>query len=125
MFDYLLNYGVEKTTFNYEDVDIDDRLQLQSQINGVRKNYHKSLVLLDDIQNKFLETQSELSRRSKELLSNNSGVRNNVLFSSDDKYVELEAKLEALKIGLSMVNSQIEYYKNDLRILNSVFYNKF
>ena len=98
---------------------------MQSQINGVRKNYHKSLVLLDDIQNKFLETQSELSRRSKELLANNSGVRNNVLFSSDDKYLELEAKLEALKIGLSMVNSQIEYYKNDLRILNSVFYNKF
>lgn len=125
MLDYLVNYGIQKTNIDFDDIDINDRLQLQEQINTVRSNYKKLLNLLDDIQGKYLECSNDLSARTKELIISNEGVKNNSMFMMDDAYMVLEAKQEALKTGMSMVNSQIEYCKSDLRILNSVFYNKF
>lgn len=125
MFDYLINYGIQKTTIDYFDLDVNDRLQLEGQINLVRKNYNKLLTLLDDIQGKYLDCTAKLSKRAKELIGEGTGTRNNNIFMSDDDYVSLEAEQQALKSGMNMINAQIDYCKNDLRILNSVFYNKF
>lgn len=126
MFDYLMNYGVKNFSSKYEEVDINDRLVLQDQINEVRKNYFDLLSLLDEVQSKYLECTKNLSKRTKELIKENAEIKvTNSIFSSDVEYVQLEAEQQALKAGMSMINNQIDYYKNDLRILNSVFYNKF
>lgn len=125
MLDYLINYGVKKHNMDYQDIDINDRLALQDQINEVRKNYSKLLNLLDDVQSKYLDCNSRLAKKSKEIIIEAQGTRSNAAFSSNDEYLEIEAEQQALKSGISMINAQIDYCKNDLRILNSVFYNKF
>lgn len=125
MFEYLTNYGVQRYEIDYSDLDINDRLMLQNQINDVRKSYFKLLKLLDDIQSKYLQCTAKLSKRSKEIIASNENIRGNSAFNSDDEYIALEAEQQALKNGMSMVNAQIDFCKNDLRILNSVFYNKF
>lgn len=127
MLDYLVNYGVKKHSVNYEDIDVNDRLALQDQINEVRRNYSNLLKLLDDVQGKYLDCKNRLSRKSKEIISDCKvqGIRANEVFATDDDYLSLEAEEQALKSGLQMINNQIEYCKSDLRILNSVFYNKF
>lgn len=125
MFEYLTNYGIKKYDTNYTELDINDRLELQSQINDARKNYYKLLSLLDEVQQKYLLTSTKLSKRSKEIIQNNISIRSNNAFNSDDEYVALEVECQALKAGMNMINAQIDFCKNDLRILNSVFYNKF
>lgn len=125
MLDYLVNYGVQRHNFDYQDIDINDRLMLQEQINTVRSNYSKLLTLFDSIQSKYLDCTAKLAKKSKEIIGESQGVRNNTAFSTNDEYLELEAEQLALKSGMNMVNAQIDYCKNDLRILNSVFYNKF
>lgn len=125
MLDYLINYGVERHVVDYQDIDINDRLMLQEQINTVRKSYSKLLALLDDIQGKYLDVTSRLASKSKEIITEYQGSRTNIAFNTNDDYIELEAEQQALKSGMNMINAQIDYCKNDLRILNSVFYNKF
>lgn len=122
MFEYLTHYGVQKQQMNYRDIDINDRLLLEEQINESRKQYSNLLNLLDEIQGKYIQCSAQMAIRSKEIIS--AGGKNSA-FSTDDNYIELEAEMTALKSGMNMVNANIEYCKNDLRILNSVFYNKF
>lgn len=126
MLEYLVNYGVSKKNLEYFDLDVTDKLQLQEQINNARKNYHELLILLDKVQHKYLECSAKLAKKAKELIENNdSSVRTNILFSTNEEYLAIEAEQQALKAGINMINNQIDYYKNDLRILNSIFYNKF
>lgn len=125
MLDYLINYGVKRHEFNYDDIDINDRLALQDQINTVRRNYSQLLSLLDDVQGKYLDCNARLAKKSKEIINEAQGSRTNAVFATNDEYLELEAEQQALKSGMNMINAQIDYCKNDLRILNSVFYNKF
>ena len=125
MFDYLINYGVKRHQFDYEDLDVNDRLMLQDQINKVRRDYSTLLNLLDEIQGKILECNKNISIRTKELIANSDGGRVNNLLNNDDEYIALEAEQQALKAGSIMVNNQIEFCKSDIRLLNSVFYNKF
>lgn len=125
MLDYLINYGVQRHNFDYQDIDINDRLALQDQINEVRKNYSKLLSLLDDVQGKYLDCAARLAKKSKEIISEYEGARTNAAFNTNDEYLMLEAEQQALKNGMNMINAQIDYCKSDLRILNSVFYNKF
>lgn len=125
MFEYLINYGIKANEVNYEDVDINDRLHLEEQINMVRKNYHSLLTLVDEINDSILQCSRKMSQLTKELMLKNEGTSVNRLLSSDEKYIEYEAKLQALKVGLNSANNLIDYCKNDLRVLNSVFYNKF
>lgn len=125
MLDYLTNYGIQKHSIDYEDIDINDRLLLQDQINQARKNYSKLLSLLDDVHNKYLICIEKIAKRSKDVIGQNSGTRLNNAFSTDDEYLTLDAEAQALKSGMTMINAQIDFYKNDLKILNSVFYNKF
>lgn len=125
MLDYLINYGVETKSLEYEDIDVNDRLLLQDQINTARKNYARCLKLLDEIQGKYVGCSKELTKRVKQISMNATTSRLNTALQNDDKYIELESEQTAYKIGIDMVKNQIDYYKNDLRILNSVFYNKF
>lgn len=125
MLEYLIDYGIQKQPMEFEELDINDRMELQHQINSTRKSYLKLLNLYNDIQGKFIDANSELSQRTKDLISNSDGQRGNKIFNTDQEYIKLEAKIDALKAGMGMVQSQIDYYKSDLRILNSVFYNKF
>lgn len=125
MLDYLINYGVETKSLEYEDIDVNDRLLLQDQINTARKNYARCLKLLDEIQGKYVECSKELTKRVKQISMDPATSRLNTALQNDDKYIELESEQTAYKIGIDMVKNQIDYYKNDLRILNSVFYNKF
>ena len=125
MLEYLINYGVKKHTVDHSDIDINDRLALQDQINQVRRNYSDLLSLFDDVQSKSLDCTARLSRKSKEIISEGQGTRNNAAFITNDEYLEIDAEMQALKSGMTMINAQIDFCKNDLRILNSVFYNKF
>ncbi len=125
MFDYLINYGVQKHSFDYSDIDVNDRMALQDQINNVRRNYSQLLILLDDIQGKIINCNNEISQIIKQVSVENGSSRLNSILNQNEEYVKLDAELQALKTGASMVNAQIDFYKNDLRILNSVFYNKF
>lgn len=128
MLNYLIKYGIDNqnNSTDIEDLDVNDRLVLQEQINRTRKNQFKLIKLTDDIQNKILDTQIEIRKLTSDIISNNDGSKTrNDLFNTNDEYLELEAKLDALKSGLNIVNQQIDMCKSDLRILNSVFYNKF
>lgn len=128
MLDYLINYGVKRHNVEYMDVDVNDRLALQDQINRVRKEYNQLLFLLDDIEGKLLDCNRRLRERTKEIIDNcvNKGEKaTTATYSSDDIYTAIETERDALKTGASMVSNHIDYCKNDLRILNSVFYNKF
>lgn len=125
MLDYLINYGIKNHTISYEELDVIDKMQLQDQINKVRKEYYDLLKLLDEVQSKNLEITKKLSNRSKKLISENITSRTNVILNSDDEYIELESEQLALKSGISMINNQLEFCKTDLKILQSVFYNKF
>lgn len=127
MFEYLVNYGLNNHVSDYEDLDVNDRLMLQEQINQVRKRYYELLQLLDEVNEKIITNEKQLSIKSKEIIekSKEEGIRTNELFQTDEDYISIEAEHNALKAGIQMIYNQIEYYKNDLRILNSVFYNKF
>lgn len=127
MFEWLTNYGVQQHSFEHRDLNIDDRLQLQDQINEVRRNYHDTLVLMDSVQGMQNEVAREVASAVKRITaaSVESGTRVNVLLSEDEEYLELDARQKALDAALRMINAQLEYWKNDLRILNSVFYNRF
>ena len=127
MLNYLIKYGIScQNNDDFNDLDINDRLVLQEQINRVRKNQMKLIKLTDDIQDKIINVQNEIRQLTSEIVKNNPDTRNrNDLFNTNDDYLELEAQLDAFKSGLSIVNQQIDMCKSDLRILNSVFYNKF
>lgn len=127
MLNYLIKYGVHcQNNDDFNDLDINDRLVLQEQINRVRKNQMKLIKLTDDIQDKIINVQNEIRQLTSEIVKNNPDTRNrNDLFNTNGDYLELEAQLDAFKSGLSIVNQQIDMCKSDLRILNSVFYNKF
>ena len=127
MLNWLVNYGIKQHSIDYEEIDINDRLRLQEQINDVRKNWYELLKLLDDIQSKYNEVSVEISNLVKDLTeeSMRTGVRLNQLLSTNDRYIALESKQKALSAGMTMVNNQIDFCRNDLRILNNVFYNKF
>lgn len=127
MTDWLVQYGIKRHKVDYDEIDVNDRLRLEEQINASRKNWHELLSLLDDIQGKYVEINLEISNLVKNVTEESieSGIRLNQLLSINDKYITLEAQQKALSAGMSMVNNQIDFCKNDLRILNSVFYNKF
>lgn len=125
MLDYLINYGIETNKQKYSDLDINDRMALENQINGVRKNYFDLLNLMDQVQAKILDVNRKISQRVKEITSESNGNRINSILSADDIYIALEAERDALKSGMNMISSQLDFYKSDLRMLNSVFYNKF
>ena len=73
------------------------------------------------------EVSVEINNIVKELTENavKNGTRLNQELSTNDEYIQLEAEQKALTVGVSLINGQIDYCKNDLRILNSVFYAKF
>lgn len=125
MFDYLKNYAVKSPKLEFSEIDINDRLRLQDQINLARKNYYDLLSLFDNVQQLYLECGKELSTRYKQIVNESETKITNATLSADDAYSELEYKQQALKVGLSEISMQIDYYKNDLRILNSIFYNKY
>ena len=127
MLNWLVSYGVEQHKINYDELDVNDRTLLQEQINKSRKSWHQLLELLYDIQGKYMEVTREISEIAKRATERaaTENTRVNTLLSSDNEYVALEAQQKALAAGMSMINQQIDFCKNDLRILNSVFYNKF
>lgn len=125
MFEYLKKYGVKTPQIEFDEIDINDRLRLQDQINLTRRNYNSLLKLFDQVQQEFLEVGVQMSKRYKEI--NNESVERvtNSTLNMDDLYTELEFKQQALKSGLAEIQMSIEFCKSDLRVLNSVFYNKF
>lgn len=125
MFEYLKKYGVKSTQIEFDEIDINDRLRLQDQINLVRRNYHSLLKLHDSVQADYLKTSEEMSKRYKTINQESLERVTNTTLNMDDEYTELEYKQQALKSGLSEIQMMIEFCKSDLRILNSVFYNKF
>lgn len=127
MLEWLSSYGVKRFECKKCDLDVNDRLALQDQINRVRSELHQLLELMDEVQGKYVEIAAQIAVETKRITEQAalSGQRANTLFATDQNYLELEAKQKALSAGLSMINQQVDFYKNDLRILNSVFYNKF
>lgn len=127
MINYLTKYGITEHKNEFEELDINDRMELESQINGVRQRYHKLLNVMDSIDTQILENQYNISKLSKKVIEQAriENKRPNDLFSVDDEYLELEFERDALKTGKEMIVSQINFVNNDLRILNSAFYNKF
>ena len=127
MYEWLTNYGVKQHAVKYEEVDVNDRTMLQDQINEARRDWHQLLVLLDDIQGKYIEVSREIANLVKRLTeeSMKENTRLNSLLATNDEYIALEAQQKALAAGISMVREQMDFSKNDLKILNSVFYQKF
>lgn len=126
MIDYLINYGVNQHTPNVVDLDITDKMRLESQINEARKGYADMLRLLDDVQTQLTDTNREIAKRSKELIASNTSYgRVSALLNADQQYVELTAKAEAFSSALKMISQWIDFYKSDLGILRSSLYNKF
>lgn len=128
MLEYLVNYGINRHNVDYEDVDVNDRMALQDQINEKRREYHQLLELLDSIQDETIKCNRKLKEKTKEIIDDCTAKGERITsatYSSDDDYLELETEKEALRMGANMVSNWIDFCKNDLRILNSVFYNKF
>lgn len=127
MMESLMNYGVNTHKFEIQDLDVNDRLALEDQINFARRKYAELIGVLDDVQQKMVENNKSLSERSTFLSEKaiNEGTPVSKLINADSEYQTYDAKQVAFKTGLNIVTEQMDFYKNDLRILNSVFYNKF
>ena len=127
MLNYLLAYGVSQKAPRFEEIDINDKMALESQINTTRKNYFDLLKLMDEIDGKLLEVKQKISAKSKTVIEDakKQGVRPNELYSTDEDYLKLDFEREALMAGKEMISKQITFIQSDLRILNSTFYNKF
>ena len=131
MFNFLENYGVkvssELSNQEFDEVDIIDKLKLGDQINSCRKRHNDLISLMEEINVSLLDVSAQITLLTKEIVeeSKATGVRANDIFNTNDKYIELTVKKEALRVGLSMVNESLDFVKTDLRILNSTMYNKF
>lgn len=127
MLNYLMAYGVSAKAPRFEEIDINDKIAMEDQINGIRSDYFKLITLMDELDGKILDVKKRIKIKSKYIIekARSEGLKPNELFSTDDEYIELEYELEALKAGKEMVASQISFAQNDLRILNSTFYSKF
>ena len=53
-FGWLALYGIQRHQFNFEDIDIADKLMLQGQINARRKEWHELILILDEVQGKLI-----------------------------------------------------------------------
>lgn len=130
MMQWLVQYGVDRQK-NFEvrmdDIDIHDKLQLEDQINVMRKNCKQLLALMDDIQGQLVDVKRKIALRVKDLTleSKKSGERLNALLAVDDQWIELDATRDALSAGLSLVQNELDQCRTDLRILNSSMYQKF
>lgn len=127
MLNYLLAYGVSQKAPRFEEIDVTDKMALETQINAARTDYFKLLNIMDEIDEKLLDVKKRISYKSKYIIqkAREDGVRPNELYSLDDEYIELEYEQDALRAGKEMISSQITFIQNDLRILNNTFYNKF
>ena len=127
MLNYLLAYGVSQKAPRFEEIDINDKLALEKQINTTRKKYFDLIGLMDEIDQKLLETKKQINYKSKDIIqeAKTKGIRPNELYSTDEEYLKLDYKQEALRAGKEMISKQITFIQSDLRILNSTFYNKF
>lgn len=121
----LLNYGIKIHEIDYEELDVLDKVEAQDQINRVRREYAKLIKLSGNIQEMLLDANKELNVLTKAIIEEAGGARSNTIFSSNSEYIEIEARISAYKTGLRMTEDQIDFYKGDLRILNSVLYNRF
>lgn len=125
MLEYLKKYGVKTPKMEFDEIDINDRMRLQDQINLTRRNYNSLLKLFDQVQEEFLAVGVQMSKRYKTINQESVERVTNSTLNMDDEYTELEFKQQALKSGLAEIQMSIEFCKSDLRLLNSVFYNKF
>lgn len=125
---WLMQYGVKRqASVDYDDLDIHDKLMLEGQINKARKNCGQLLQLMDEIQEELVSVSRKMSLLVKRLTEDaeRENKRVNILLSTDAEYIELEAKRDALRAGLSMVKENLDQCRSDLRILNSAMYQKF
>lgn len=128
MYDYLINEGVEKPseTDSLEvDIDITDRLILESQLNRNRRDSLKLIHSQDALYEQYIAVTKEISRLDAQHFSEIEGSKNITSIRADDlEYQEAKIKLEAIKLALKSVDSQIALLKQDARILTNTMYNK-
>ena len=126
MLEYLINYGVSKKDFDIDDIDIEDKAVLESQINKCRKKISEYIVLKDSVQAKYIEVYRKISNKSKAIIESleSPSMKSNA-FATDEEYLELDAEKEAYKISIGMIDNMINFYQTDLQVLRSTFYSKF
>lgn len=126
MLEYLINYGVSKKDFDIDDIDIEDKAVLESQINKCRKKISEYIVLKDSVQAKYIEVSRKISNKSKVIIESleSPSMKSNA-FATDEEYLELDAEKEAYKISIGMIDNMINFYQTDLQVLRSTFYSKF
>ncbi len=126
MLEYLINYGVSKKDFDIDDIDIEDKAVLESQINKCRKKISEYIVLKDSVQAKYIEVCRKISNKSKAIIESleSPSMKSNA-FATDEEYLELDAEKEAYKISIGMIDNMINFYQTDLQVLRSTFYSKF
>lgn len=126
MLEYLINYGVSKKDFDIDDIDIEDKAVLESQINRCRKKISEYIVLKDSVQAKYIEVSRKISNKSKAIIESleSPSMKSNA-FATDEEYLELDAEKEAYKISIGMIDNMINFYQTDLQVLRSTFYSKF
>lgn len=126
MLEYLINYGVSKKDFDIDDIDIEDKAVLESQINKCRKKISEYIVLKDSVQAKYIEVSRKISNKSKAIIESleSPSMKSNA-FATDEEYLELDAEKEAYKISIGMIDNMINFYQTDLQVLRSTFYSKF
>lgn len=125
MLKYLINFDVDvDAEFELEfELDITDKSLLQEQINQVRKTYLRLIKLFDNLQGEYIETKSLLSQKNRELLLEFEVRSDRVeAEAKDPEHGYLVEKLDALRESMKAVTSQIDFIKNDMRVLNSSMY---
>ena len=127
MLKYLINYDIDidvELDLDFE-LDITDKTILQDQINNVRKSYRDLIDVYSKIQGEYLSAKEELANLNRRFLIEypNRNERLNEQ-GSNQEYLYLQMKIEALQESMRSVNSQLDYIKSDIRILNSSMYSR-
>ena len=125
MLNYLINFSEEDIPEVIEDLDISDRLILQSQINETRKAHIKLIRMYDEIKGKRLECSKRIANIKRDIYTNydNRTTRSDII-ATNQELIDLNDTIEAYDTALETIKNHIEFLKSDIRILTNSMYNR-
>lgn len=123
MLKYLISFDESELPEIPDSLDISDRTILQEQINETRRSHIKLIRLYDKLKGDRLAASSKAAEIKREISMEFSGRNDRASeMNANEELQLLLGKIEAFDIAIETIKYQMEFIKNDIRILaNSMF----
>lgn len=108
---------------DFQPIDITDKTILQEQINNTRNTHFAMIGLLDKTYKDINKVKKSMMDLEASWYINGENPRSKVKTDSD--YLEMKEELEGLLSSEKIIKENIEFLKQDARLLNSTMYQKF